>query len=128
MSNFGIFLFLEGIALVMYALSSSTSVSSGTDSIGTDRIVNLGLMNDQQNLVICGSALAIIGSIFIVGGTIDNKLVSSQSAIIANGTPARPIHDVEESKLTAEQRDLKAKYERSEISLEEYREAWNKLS
>ncbi len=124
MREFGIFLMIIGSILGIYAYTSDTSVNAGISGLGVDRISNLSMMNDQQNLIIIAGILAIIGAILLVGGSLIKQLEIPAPLPAASRVIVSDYSD--DLKLTDEQKELKAKFERAEISLAEYQERWNK--
>ncbi|MEQ1622145.1 MAG: hypothetical protein ABL919_12115 [Methylococcales bacterium] len=64
MKKVGIILVVIGFLGIMLALGMETSVSS----YGVSRVQNIGLMNEQQNLLIVFIALAIVGVLILVSG------------------------------------------------------------
>ncbi|MFL5739904.1 MAG: hypothetical protein ACJ75B_06780 [Flavisolibacter sp.] len=128
MKETGIFLICIAAIVGYFAFNMDTSVSVGgySSNIGSDKVVNLGRLNDQQNLFIVGSALGIMGCVLLVGGVLGSKLIKPE--LVTSGNNQKLTSDKsDDSLLTPKQKELKAKYERSEISLEDYTKEWNKL-
>lgn len=75
------FLVIFGIVLVVIAFTMDTSVSSGYS-----RVYNIGLMSQQQNLLLVGG-LAFIGGIILIATDRNSK--SSEEVV--------KIHDIDES-------------------------------
>jgi hypothetical protein len=132
MKEVGIFLICIAAIMGYFAFDMDTSVSAGSysSSIASDRVVNLGKMNNQQNYLITSSALGIMGCILLVGGVIEKQLTKLQiSSPVTTESNQKFVTDKSNDfSLSPEQKELKAKYGRSEISFEEYIEEWNKLS
>jgi hypothetical protein len=131
MKELGIILIVIGLGVGYFAFDMDVSVSvSSIGSIAGDRVSNLSKMNDQQNLVIAAAAVCLMGTLFFVGGAIEKVLINPQvRELKSNRERNRLIPDnSDDSNLTTEQRDLKSKFERSEISVEDYQREWNKLS
>ena len=55
-----------GAAGLIWALSLDTSVSVGTPLLGVERVNNVGLMNQKQNLVIAFAVGTVIGVLAVV--------------------------------------------------------------
>ena len=55
-----------GAAGLIWALSLDTSVSVGSPLLGVERVNNVGLMNQKQNLVIAFAVGAVIGVLLVV--------------------------------------------------------------
>lgn len=65
-----------GGLLVFTAFMLETSVSSSLFDDNAGRTMNLGLMQDQQNILITGLCLVLSGFVLIVGGYIVDQLES----------------------------------------------------
>lgn len=59
MRNFSILLLLAGVVTFFLGFNMDTTVYSGGE-----RVHNLGLMNDRQNLFIFGGVLSVVGALF----------------------------------------------------------------
>jgi hypothetical protein len=67
--NWGVLVMVVGIFVLAIAFGSDTSVPSDDGS----RVHNLGLMQNQHNLVIVGAALLIVGGILVATGSKPDK-------------------------------------------------------
>jgi hypothetical protein len=128
MKKIGGLLIVLGVLFAFFALAMDTTVS--TNTFGIDKVNNLGKMNQQQNFVMGALTLCIMGSILFVGGTLEEKLdIAKTGSRYEIGNPQKLTSDKSDDiHLTPAHKELKSKYERSEISLEEYSREWNKLS
>jgi hypothetical protein len=133
MKDLGLIVIAIGLVLGYYAFDMDISVkvsNQTTNLLGTERVSNLSKMNEQQNLVIASAALCIMGTILFSVGMLERKLfpdpINPNVSSNAGNMTATP-EKSDDSNLTPSQKELKAKYERSEISLEEYTKEWNKL-
>ena len=61
MKAFGIFVLSLCVVIFVVAFSMTTTVDTGLG-----RVSNIGLMNDRQNLLIFGGALAIVGTLLLI--------------------------------------------------------------
>jgi hypothetical protein len=127
MKEVGTLLIVLGLFFAFFAFRMDTSVSTG--SYGTDKVINLGLLNEKQNFIIGSVAICIIGSIFLVGGTIEQKLNFLRPVTPNEGVNNTVLNSnkTDDKYLTPRQKELQAKYERSEISLEDYKKEWDKI-
>jgi uncharacterized paraquat-inducible protein A len=67
--NWGVLVMVVGVFILAIAFASDTTVPSGDGS----RVHNLGLMQNQQNLVIVGAALLIVGGVLVAMGSKPDK-------------------------------------------------------
>ena len=82
MKECGIALLILGGLLAVYAFMMEVGVSTGEEPRTNlfekvekpEKVANLSLMNQQQNLVFGAVGLCIMGSIFLVGGVIEKRL------------------------------------------------------
>lgn len=58
----GIVLLVIGAIALFIAFIMDTTVATG---LGSERVHNIGLMNDRQNIIIVSGVLAVIGAIFL---------------------------------------------------------------
>src|SRR5687767_2109457 len=76
MKECGIILLILGILLAVYSFTMDTSVAMDipVDRLGeTERVVNLGLMNLLQNLVIGSMGLCLMCTVLLVGNVIATR-------------------------------------------------------
>ena len=66
MKTIGLLLIFFGIAVGMYAFAMDTSVDTD-NAFGINRVNNIGLLNDKQNILFVGGVLCVMGSIFVSG-------------------------------------------------------------
>jgi hypothetical protein len=59
MKRFGLILLIVGGLVLVTAFAMDTSVDTGAGG----RVHNIGLMNEKQNTLLLGAALAIVGSV-----------------------------------------------------------------
>lgn len=65
MKGFGILLLVLGALILLVGFGSDTTVATDDGR----RVHNIGLMNEKQNTILFGAAIAIIGAVFIgLGG------------------------------------------------------------
>jgi hypothetical protein len=127
MKELGVILVVIGLGVGYFAFNSDVSVA--VSSLQGERVSNLNKMNEQQNMLIAAATLCLMGTLLFVGGAIEKILVNPQfQATRENLERNRLVPDnSDDGKLTQAQKDLKLKFERSEISLEDYHKEWNKL-
>jgi hypothetical protein len=86
MKTFGYLFFFVGLVIGMYAFTMDTSVSV-TDALGLDRVSNLSLMNEKQNLLFVAGTMCIVGAIFLgaafVAESVENsfKIVDAKTSM-----------------------------------------------
>ena len=66
MKTIGLLLIFFGIATGMYAFALDPTVDAD-NVLGMDRVHNLGLLNDKQNILFVAGVICIMGSIFVAG-------------------------------------------------------------
>lgn len=82
-----------GTLLTFVAFVFETSVPSSFLDESSSRTMNIGLMQDQQNILITGLCLVLSGFVLIVGGYIVDQLESikiSNRSILLNGMEKGP--------------------------------------
>lgn len=84
MKALGIIFLIAGIFTVAYSFNMNTTVdvpvNKYTENVYKynqipNKVNNIGLMNDRQNVLILGGVISIIGTILIVSGS-KNKIIS----------------------------------------------------
>lgn len=132
MKQFGIAIVIIGILMAVLAFNSDTSVAveDYTGLNGGERVSNLAKINQQQSLIQGSCALCLIGTVLFVGGTVVSKIDDLRFSRTPKTAQAikSTLHELEDEELTPAHAELKARYERSEISLEDYAREWNRLS
>jgi hypothetical protein len=90
---FGVLLMIVGISVVTYFFKYyDTSVShhhAGTDIWAPDRVVNIGLMQDRQNGIIIGLAIAGAGFASFLAGHFVHRKATPNSGILSNNMTAK---------------------------------------
>lgn len=78
----GLILLLAGILIIMYSLNMDTTVAvpNSTTWLPSQRVNNIGLMNDKQNYLIISGIVTITGVILLVFGK-DKPKESVQSDV-----------------------------------------------
>ena len=90
MKTVGALLIFIGFAVAIYAFSMDTSVAGEN---GLERINNLGLMNDKQNILFAAGVLCVMGAIFYAAAYVAVSVRNTERPVAAKP----PIEKVEQT-------------------------------
>ena len=78
-------------------------------------------------IIIVSFLVSCIVLYYIIKWAVKSAILETQNISSLQATFQKFPDRSDDNKLSAAQKELKARYERSEITLEEYRKEWNKL-